>query len=354
MCQEAAWRSIPGMGAWNPSLPAAPAEAIAPSGEPRFGAFAGSLERVGLDAAAPPSRVRAALTRKRWTFLFAASEEAMIAAAVVEAGWFAAGFAWVLDRAHGSLAVDLSAAGLPGLNARVDDRPGAGAKAHFSGAGLRIDLERLDDRYALSLVARNGIRADVLLDTRGAPDPFVLVTPIAGPGVRVTQKAGALAATGAVQLGGRTLRLEGGMGGVDATHGYLARETAWRWAFGTGRLPGGAPVAFNLAEGFAGVPAGDPGENALFGVEGTVRLPPVFFAWDRDHPLTSWRVRSADGTVDLAFAPIAVHREVKNLGVLRSRFAQVAGTFTGRLPGERGPIEVAGLPGVVEDHWARW
>src|SRR5512133_3371507 len=176
------------MSAWNPSLPAAPVEAIASSGEPRFGAFAGSLQRVGLSRAAPSSRVRGALTRKRWTFLFAASEEAMIAAAVVEAGWFAAAFAWVLDRSVGSLALDLSAAGLPGLNARVDDRPGAGARARFSGLGLRIDLERLDDRYALSLVGRNGVRADVLLDTRGAPDPFVLVTPVAGAGVRVTQK----------------------------------------------------------------------------------------------------------------------------------------------------------------------
>ncbi len=342
------------MGGWNPSLPAAPLDAIAPSGEPRFGAYAGSLERVGLTRAAPASRVRGALARKRWTFLFAASEEAMIAAAVVEAGWFAAGFAWVLDRSLGALAVDLSAAGLPGLNARVDERPGVGARARFSGVGLRIDVERLDDRYALSLVARNGITADVLLDARGAPDPFVLVTPVAGPGVRVTQKSGALAASGSVRIGGRTLRFEGGMGGVDATHGYLARETAWRWAFGTGRMAGGEPVAFNLAEGFAGVPAGDPGENALFGARATVRLPPVAFSWDRDYPLAPWRVRSADGRVDLAFAPVAVHREVKNLGVLRSRFSQVAGTFTGRLPGPAGSVEVAGLPGVVEDHWARW
>jgi hypothetical protein len=158
-----------------------------------------------------------------------------------------------------------------------------------------------------------------------------------------------------VKLEGRTLRLDGGTGGVDTTHGLLARETAWRWAFGTGRLPGGERLAFNLAAGFGGVPEGDPGENALFLGVGTARLPSVRFAYDRAHPRSPWRVASPDGSVELAFAPAAVHREVKNLVVLRTRFVQVAGTFTGRLPApDGGSVEVTALPGVVEDHWAVW
>lgn len=340
-----------------PPMPAAPSAAIAPSGEPVHGAFVGSLEEVGLQRAVLPGlggRLRRLLQRKRWTYVFAASEEAMVAAAVVEAGWFAAGFAWVLDRSLGSMAVDLSAAGLPGLNARVDDRVGDGASARFSGLGLRIEIVRREGRCELSIVGRNGFLAEVLLDTRGAPAPSVLVTPVAGPGVRVTQKAGALNATGTITLGPRTLLLDGGTGGFDTTHGFLARDTGWRWAFGTGRLPGGAPIAFNLAEGFAGVAEGDPGENALYRSFETVRLPPVVFAYDPGDPRAPWRVTSADGSVELAFAPVAVHREVKNLLVLRTRFAQVAGTFSGRLPGPGGPVTIDALAGVVEDHWARW
>lgn len=338
------------------ALPPAPRDAIAPSGEPRFGAYAGALERVELLRAAPRDAGALArlLQRKRWIFAFAANEEAMIAAAVVEAGWFAAGFAWVLDRSLGTLAVDLSGAGLPGLNARVNDLPDAGARGRFSGIGLTIDLEQRDGRWELGIVARNGFRAEVLLEARGAPAPFALVTPVAGPGVRVTQKAAAMSATGTLVMGDRTLLLDGGTGGVDSTHGFLARETAWRWAFGTGRLPGGAPIAFNLAEGFGGVPEGDPGENALFRSWETSRLPPVTFTFDREQPLAPWRVASADGAVDLAFSPAAQHREVKNFGVLRTRFSQLPGTFSGRLPGPGGAVQVDGLPGVVEDHWALW
>jgi hypothetical protein len=345
------------MAPWASPLPPAPAEPFGPSGAPAFGAYAGPLERAALGRAAAHQAqgwFRRVVRRKRWIYLLAASDEAMVAAAVVEGGWFGAGFAWVLDRSLGAMAFDRTASGLPGLNARVDDRIGPGGGARFSGLGLAIDVQLRAGGADLRVVARNGIRAEVALDARGAPSPFVLVTPVEGPGVRVTQKAGGLRASGRVELAGRTLRLDGGLGGLDATHGFLARETAWRWAFGTGTLPGGEPFAFNLAEGFGGVPPGDPGENALLLGEATVRLPAVRFTFDRDAPHSPWRVASADGALDLAFAPVAVHRDDRDMGPLSTRFRQVAGTFAGTLPSPRGPLAVAGVPGVVEDHRARW
>lgn len=342
------------MGVGTSGLPAAPAEPLAPDGAPRFGAYAGSLERVALARAAPRGAIRRVAQEKRWVYLLAASDEAMVAAAVVQAGWFAAGFAWVLDRSRGEFVFDRSVAGLPGLNARVDERPGAGARATFSGSGLDIEVRGSSGGFEWTMSDRGGLRAAIALSNSDAPAPLVLVTPVAGPGIRVTQKSGGLAASGYVRLGGRTLGLDGGTGGVDTTHGLLARETGWRWAFGTGRLPGGAPIAFNLAAGFGGVPAGDSGENALFLGAGPVRLPPVTFAFDRRHPRSPWLVTAADGSVDLAFAPVAVHREVKNLLVLRTRFAQFSGIFTGSVRTVHGTVEVAGIPGVVEDHWAVW
>jgi hypothetical protein len=154
-----------------------------------------------------------------------------------------------------------------------------------------------------------------------------------------------------VRAGGRELALGGGWGGIDFTAGLLARETSWRWAFGTGRA-GGAPLGFNLCAGF-GVGAGDPGENAGFRGAGPWRLPPVAFEVGGER--RPWRVASAGGAVSLAFRPQGAHREARNLGLLRTRFTQVAGTFDGTMPGPAGEaISVAGLPGVVEDHWAVW
>jgi hypothetical protein len=338
-------------------LPAAPPDAIAPDGEPRWGAYAGSLERVEVARAFPGSS--GALTRaarlKRWQYVLVASDEVLAAVAVVEAGLFGGAFFWAVDRVAGTLLAERSATGVPRLTARVNERPGGGARASFTGVGLDVRIERRSDRYRVEVSAAGGVGLDAHLDARAAPPPFVLVVPVPGGGFRATQKAGALPASGVLRAGGRSFALDGGTGGLDATYGLLARETAWRWAFGTGRLAGGEPMAFNVAEGFAGVPEGDPGENALLLAAGPSRLPPCTFAFARDAPLSPWRVTGGDGAVDLEFRPIAAHHEERDLVLLRTRFVQVAGTFTGRLPAPGGgSVSVAGLPGVVEDHWALW
>lgn len=312
----------------------------------RTGAYAGALETLDPPRASrwPGGRLR----RKRWVYALAVSDQVLAAAAVVDGGWFAGAFAWAVDRQSGAVILDASAAGLPGLSARVSDHTGPGALVRFSGQGLRVRMER--DVRGWLIEARAGAGTiDAALEVPRASRPFTLVAAVPGGGVRSTEKAGGLAATGEVRALGRTLPLGGGHGGVDATAGILARETRWRWAFGTG-LAAGEPFAFNLCEGF-GVPAGDPGENAAFWRGEPYRLPPVTVLSGTDE----WRIASADGSVDLAFVPLAAHREKRNLGVLRTRFTQVAGAFQGTVPGPDGaPLAIGHLPGVVEDHWAVW
>jgi hypothetical protein len=66
-------------------------------------------------------------------------------------------------------------------------------------------------------------------------------------------------------------------------------------------------------------------------------------------------VRTDDGAATLEFAPQAIHREDQRLGVISSRFVQVAGHFHGTLdlPG-RPSLELDGLAGVVEDQDMLW
>ena len=47
----------------------------------------------------------------------------------------------------------------------------------------------------------------------------------------------------------RTFSLDGGLGGYDYTKGMLPRLTAWRWAYGTGRLDDGTVLGFNIPRG---------------------------------------------------------------------------------------------------------
>ena len=67
----------------------------------------------------------------------------------------------------------------------------------------------------------------------------------------------------------------------------------------------------------------------------------------RDSP---WRIRSEDGRVDLTFTPEGYRAQTIDLKVISSRYLQPFGTFSGQIDG----VAIEGLPGVTEDHAARW
>lgn len=335
-------------------LPLAPPALVDGAGVPRLGAYRGTVASAALRplaGAGLAGRLARLARAKRWVYVFAASERAALGLAVVEAGWFAGAFLWVLDRAAGRMRLERRGSGLPGLSARVEERPGG--DAWWRGAGLELRVSAAGGGLRVEGGGRGGLALDLALDAAGAPAPLTVIAPVPGAGPRLTQKLAGMAARGAVRLGALALPLDGGSGGADFTTGLLARRTDWRWAFATGRAAG-APLAFNLCSGF-GIPPGEAGENALLAGGGPWALPPVAFAFDPARPLEPWSVEGGEGAVRLAFRPEAVHREDVSLGPVRTRFAQVAGTFDGVLPAPGGgALAVAGLPGVVEDHRAVW
>jgi len=338
-------------GAATRSAPLRPAPAALADagGAPRLGAFSGSLGAMDLAPLAPPG-LATLLRRKRWIYAVAASDEVLLAAAVVDAGVFGGAFAWAVDRRSGAKLFDRSRAGVPGLHLEVAGLPGPGARARCSAPGLRIAIARGPSAWTLSVAGWGGVRAEAALDAAAAPAPFALVAPVPGGIVRATQKAAPLRARGEVRVRARRLSLEGGHGGVDVTAGLLARETRWEWGFGAG-LAGDVELAVNLCAGF-GVAADDPGENVAWTAAGPYRLPPVAFVLEG---ASRWLVASAGREVELEFTPIGVHAERRRLGLVDVDFAQLAGTFAGRLPAPGGgSVAVAGLPGVVERHRARW
>jgi hypothetical protein len=147
-----------------------------------------------------------------------------------------------------------------------------------------------------------------------------------------TRKQGGIAARGTV-LG----RPFAGRAIVDDSAGYHARRTAWFWSAGVGNAADGAPVAWNLVEGMND-PAG--GSERTVWVDGEPREPPpVAFAADL----------SAVG--ELRFAEEARRERDENLLLVRSRYVQPFGTFSGTLP-DGTPLG-SGL-GVMERHVVRW
>ena len=67
-----------------------------------------------------------------------------------------------------------------------------------------------------------------------------------------------------------------------------------------------------------------------------------------------WRVRTDCGRADLVFQPAGGRKEDLNIGILKSRFQQLYGTWSGQLHHGEERIEFDGVMGLGEDHDCRW
>jgi hypothetical protein len=338
-------------------LPAAPAEVLDPSGSPRFGAYEGTLPEVDLTRRMGLSgltgRLRRLATRKHWTYGCVATREVFAGFAVVDLGYASNAFVFVADLAGGHLVSDESFLGLPGVSAHVAPRPGEGALARFRGGGGSFTWERPPGQsaYHVSIVTPR-VRLEATLETTGAPPMLAALLPLVTGDVDCTQKGNLLPLAGTLEADGRRFALDGGHGGFDYTQGLFGRHTAWRWAFALGRAQDGTPVGLNVTSGLSDAAKN---ENVLWTPDRLAPLPPPRFAFDPARPMEPWRIDTADGALQLRFTPAGRHLEERSLGLVSSRFLQVAGTFAGtmRTPDGR-TLEVEGLPGVTEDQRVKW
>jgi hypothetical protein len=203
----------------------------------------------------------------------------------------------------------------------------------------------------VELAARR-LQLEATLDAGPAPSPIAAILPATNGDVNCTQKANLLPATGTLRADGRQWNLAGALGGTDFTRGILPRKTAWRWAFALGRTEDGTPVGFNLTDGLS---EASRNEHALWIGRELVPMTPPRFTFDANNPMGPWQVRTADGAIDLRFTAKGLHREERNLLLVRSHFVQVAGLFHGTVRDPSGRTHtIAHLPGVTEDQRVLW
>ena len=152
-----------------------------------------------------------------------------------------------------------------------------------------------------------------------------------------TQKLAPVHVRGTVTAGGHTFELDGDDGFVDESAGYHARHTAWRWSAGIGRAADGSAVAWNLVDGVH-----DTLENSerTLWIDGVAReVAPQEFADDLSR------------VGDLDFREWSAREASRNLVVMRNRYRQPFGEFTGTLPGG---LALAEGYGVMEEHDVLW
>lgn len=201
-------------------------------------------------------------------------------------------------------------------------------------------------RAGLSL-ARSRVRVEtraVSIDLRlGDADPVETVSPAGPRGNYIwTAKRAGVAVSGGVRCQGREHRIDGPHAFLDESAGYHARHTAWKWSAGHGWAEDGRHVGWNLVAGIHDAAA--TSERTLW-IDGVAReLGPVRFAADLSE------VAFAEGG-GLGFDEWAAREEDLDLWLVRSRYRQPFGVFTGELPGG---VRLARGHGVMEDHDALW
>jgi hypothetical protein len=187
--------------------------------------------------------------------------------------------------------------------------------------------------YGSAAVADRELRLDLAF-TEGAGVETVCAS---GDGYAWTRKQGGVIAGGTIALGGERSRAFAGRAVIDDTAAYYERHTRWRWSAGVGTADDGRPVAWNLVDG-----VNDPlhdSERTVW-INGVASEPgPVRFAED------------LSSVGDLRFAEEAVRERHENRLVVRSRYRQPFGTFSGALPGG---VALAEGWGVMEDHDVWW
>lgn len=328
------------------------------AGQPRLGQFADSLAAINLADFAyldPFGKPYGGLSRwlhyKRFQYFGGMSDRLVFGCAMANMRYVGLVFVYVYDFERRQL-FTRSIRTPFGVGLSLSESPVHG-KSEFRQGRTRISMgyDDLPRAKTLSVDLGNDLQIDAVMPEADF-EPMSLCTRAAYQGWVYANKTAGLRLRGQLRIGGESSDLEAlnACGHHDFSCGYMRRETYWNWACFSG-LAGGHRVGLNVS---CGVNETSFTENCLWLDGKLIKVNLASFDFDRRDVLRPWRVCSDDGLLDLCFTPQGLHREVLNAGFLASNFKQVFGHFSGRLNLPSGTVELQGLPGFVEDQYAKW
>lgn len=277
--------------------------------------------------------------RKAWIFAGAYTEHLMVGIAVADAGYLANAFAYFYvpgERLYREEKV-LLPFGFPG---NFDP----GLNDEWKLGNFRIATER--GRMVATVRGKFTLELDLDMNENG----LSFICPATERPFNFTYKNLCLQAAARVTYQGRAYNLEGQTGGVDFSKGYPPRLTRWNWAMVSGHTSEGIPIGLNLCDGHNG-----KYENAAWIGGERVLLPLPGFVYDRNLPADGqdWRIRTPDGSLDMAFTPWHARSENINARLIRHDFVQPFGKFSGEFRVGAKTHRFTGY-GPVEEHESLW
>lgn len=317
----------------------------------QFGRFSGPIADPNIRV---PGRF-GKLRLKEWHYLSATSERWFVAFALVQLGYVANAFAYVIDRedpankrefealSPGGKALSFAKSSTDGVT--LWDAKGACVRVMGQGGVWRAELD----------LPLGKERLTGELELRSEGESLGLLFDLGERRAAYTHKAAGLPASGSLRLGAQEIDLTGALGASDWTRSAARRTTKWKWAAFSGHAGDGRRVGLNLSAEVYDA-AGVSQENVLF-VDGKLHtLGAVRFEVPGDPPCEPWRLRSVGGdSLALDFEPRGAREQHLNLALIRSDFIQPYGAFAGTIqPAGIEPVEVDCTFGVVEDHLSVW
>lgn len=310
-----------------------------------------------------PARVADPARLRQWDFFTIASADVAVNLTLTDLGFVRAATVGVVDLASGEVqqttmliggddAFVLSTAAFATASLTLRDQ--ATPAMAFVGDGRGSTLVTIDlaaptfgpaVRGTFTVTRRDGMPY-LSVATPFAEDPQLFF---------YEQKIPGLSAEGELTVGGRTWTLAADTASavMDWGRGAWPETATWRWAAASGTIDG-APIAFNLGEGF-----GDPTaatENLVVHDDIAHKLGSLVWTFDPDDPMADWRFDAPDGRARLTLHPEAPEEGGLDLGPrMRSRLRKAYGTFSGTLVLDDGrTVTLDGVRGFAEQMELAW
>jgi len=329
------------------------ASRLVEDGRRHFGRFAHTPLANPLDAARGPVRAYEWFRTKEWVGFTLLHPELACSMIMQDAKYLATSEIYVFDRA--SQAFDQRSASRLGGSLRLPADLLHSACA-FESSGYRLGYAFDADKVIVAVdIAPSdkgpAIRGRLSLDARRASPPLVVSARL--PGGRMYTNKLLYPASGVLTRGDRRYVFDPrrDVAILDEHKSHLPYRTRWTW--GTFAMPvaSGGYAGAN----FAARPSepGQPEESCIWTPEAAEPLADIEFTKTSGDRMAPWRIRSADGRLDVVFTPDGHKDEDQFLLVAEIHYTQWFGHYSGTLRGADRTWTVSGVPGVCEHMDAR-
>ncbi len=295
---------------------------------------------------------------KRWDYYAVFTPKRFFSATIADLGYAGNIFVYTLDFTSG----DLHEEGLviplgKGISLSRNSTEG---ECHYEGQGVKLHFNASPETRSLSVDWPSfhdgrGISAEIFMDCPPEHESMTITIPIPKKRFYYNRKINCMPAKGWIKYGddNEELKPDSSLGQLDWGRGVWEYSSFWLWASASGFTSDGRRIGLNLGRGFGDTSHAT--ENALI-LDGVVhKLDQVNFEYDPEDFMKPWKFEDNEGRLHLEFTPFKDRFAATHLLVIDSEVHQMFGRYAGKVVSDDGEeIQIDGLIGFAEEHFARW